>query len=176
MHLDLWSDPIGLSPSGHLIIPQCNWFNDSLPLHLTLMCGQRFGTKWLPCITQVDATHWWWLRTCDPVEMMLCHHWSQTTNAAVSYCSAAVCYQQCEDSWKKDMMNRTCSILIMFTCCRWDFTLHLWQQGSQNGFPHFCLSICMFSRAAADNYFHYWFLFPLFGLNSIVQRLTTVWS
>lgn len=73
------------------------------------MCGQRFGTKWLPCITQVDATHWWWLRTCDPVEMMLCHHWSQTTNAVVSshlnnqshVCSAAVCYQQCEDSWKK---------------------------------------------------------------------------
>lgn len=24
------------------------------------MCGERFGTKSLPCYTQVCATHWWW--------------------------------------------------------------------------------------------------------------------
>lgn len=27
-----------------------------------LMCGQRYGAKWLPCITQGGATHCWWLR------------------------------------------------------------------------------------------------------------------
>ncbi|XP_044078909.1 jhy protein homolog [Siniperca chuatsi] len=27
-----------------------------------LMCGERSGAKWLPCITQVGATHRWWLR------------------------------------------------------------------------------------------------------------------
>ncbi|KAG5848811.1 hypothetical protein ANANG_G00103390 [Anguilla anguilla] len=26
------------------------------------MCGERSGAKWLPCMTQVDATHWWWFR------------------------------------------------------------------------------------------------------------------
>uniref|UniRef100_A0A0E9RI28 Uncharacterized protein n=1 Tax=Anguilla anguilla TaxID=7936 RepID=A0A0E9RI28_ANGAN len=26
------------------------------------MCGERSGAKWLPCITQVGATHWWWVR------------------------------------------------------------------------------------------------------------------
>lgn len=37
--------PTWLSPSGHLIIPQCNWLSDSLPLHLKMMCGELSGTK-----------------------------------------------------------------------------------------------------------------------------------
>uniref|UniRef100_A0A0E9W5C5 Uncharacterized protein n=1 Tax=Anguilla anguilla TaxID=7936 RepID=A0A0E9W5C5_ANGAN len=28
----------------------------------SLMCGELSGAKWLPCITQVGATHWWWVR------------------------------------------------------------------------------------------------------------------
>uniref|UniRef100_A0A0E9Q7D1 Uncharacterized protein n=1 Tax=Anguilla anguilla TaxID=7936 RepID=A0A0E9Q7D1_ANGAN len=28
----------------------------------SLMCGERSGANWLPCITQVGATHWWWVR------------------------------------------------------------------------------------------------------------------
>ena len=26
-----------------------------------VVCGERSGADWLPCITQVDATHRWWL-------------------------------------------------------------------------------------------------------------------
>uniref|UniRef100_A0A0E9TBS4 Uncharacterized protein n=1 Tax=Anguilla anguilla TaxID=7936 RepID=A0A0E9TBS4_ANGAN len=29
------------------------------------MCGERSGTKWLPCTTQVGATHRWWLRSAS---------------------------------------------------------------------------------------------------------------
>ncbi|CAL8349416.1 unnamed protein product [Boreogadus saida] len=35
-----------------------------LTLHLKLVCGERSGADWLPCITQVDATYW-----CDISEL-----------------------------------------------------------------------------------------------------------
>ncbi|XP_061115152.1 uncharacterized protein LOC133139596 [Conger conger] len=37
-------------------------FRETPPPHPELVCGERSGAEKLPCLTQVGAAHWWWLR------------------------------------------------------------------------------------------------------------------